>query len=131
MARFCKFLSRSLLPFYLFTLLLLSCQEGREAGDLWGQWRQSGTDNRYISFSGSVTLFRDGQGTFVYGKFQHTGDSLFIQCSSIDCLASDTAFVEDAFGLKPFTDIRLKIENLDGDDLILSQGSKTWSYYKY
>ena len=126
MARFYK-----ILPLCLFTFLLLSCQEGREAGDLWGQWRQRGTDNRYICFSGSVMMFRDGQGAFVYGKFQHTGDSLFIQCSSIDSIASDTALVENEFGLKPFTNIRLKIEDLDEEDLILSQESKTWSYYKY
>ena len=76
-------------------------------------------------------MFRDGQGAFVYGKFQHTGDSLFIQCSSIDSIASDTALVENEFGLKPFTNIRLKIEDLDEEDLILSQEGKTWSYYKY
>lgn len=76
-------------------------------------------------------MFRDGKGSFVYGKFQHTGDSLFIKCSSIEGEPTDTTFIEESFGMKPFKDIRLKIENLDDDNLILSQGHQTWSFYKY
>lgn len=131
MARYFK-----LLPFYLFTLLLFSCQEGREAGDLWGQWRMKGSDTSFLSFSGSVTLFRDisfsdlakGQ---IYGNFQHTGDSLFIQCYSKDGIASDTVVVENNFGFKPFNNIRLKIETLDNDRLVLSKDGQTWSFEKY
>ena len=117
--------------FFLFIFLSLSCQEGREAGDLLGQWRMRGSDVKYVSFSGSVVLFRYIHKGEVFGKFQHQGDSLFIQCSSINSLAKDTCIVEDSFELKPFTDIRLKIENLDDDNLILSKGTKTWSLYKY
>ncbi len=119
-----------LLPSSLF-LLTSSCQEGREAGDLLGQWRQTGTDDRYVSFAGSVALFHDGQGRKVFANFQHVGDSLMIQCHSIEGLATDTAHIEQHFGMKPFKDIRLKIDNLDDDHLIVSQGSKTWSFYKY
>lgn len=117
--------------FFLFIFLSLSCQEGREAGDLFGQWRQKGTDDRYISFSGSVALFRDGHGGKVFGAFQHVGDSLFIQCHSIEGVAKDTTYIEKHFGMTPFTDIRLKIENLDDDNLILLKGTQTWSLYKY
>ena len=35
------------------------------------------------------------------------------------------------FGMKPFKDIRLKIDNLDDDYLIVSQGGQIWSFYKY
>ena len=119
-----------LLPSSLF-LLTSSCQEGREAGDLLGQWRQTGTDDRYVSFAGSVALFHDGQGRKVFANFQHVGDSLMIQCHSIEGLATDTAYIEQHFGMKPFKDIRLKIDNLDDDHLIVSQSGKTWSFYKY
>lgn len=131
MVRFCKYII--LLTSYIF--LLSSCQEGGEAGDLFGQWRMSNTDSKYISFSGSLTLFRDTNiGTekgMIYGKFQHVGDSLFIECISIKERASDTAVIEESFGFKPFDNIRLKIDKLDSDDLILSQDGQTWSFYKY
>ena len=112
-------------------LLTFSCQEGREAGDLLGQWRQTGTDDRYVSFAGAVALFHDGQGRKVFANFQHVGDSLMIQCHSIEGLATDTAYIEQRFGMKPFKDIRLKIDNLDDDHLIVSQGGQIWSFYKY
>ena len=126
MARFYKFLSLC-----FFSLLLLSCQEGREAGDLLGQWRLKGSDSKYISFSGSITLFRNINKGEVFGNFQHQGDSLFIQCYSIKGLPRDTIIVEDSFSFKPFNDIRLRVEKLNDDNLILSQGSQTWSFYKY
>ena len=118
-------------------MLLVACQEGREeAGDLLGQWRQKGSDTNYLSFSGSVALFRDisyadlakGQ---IYGNFQHKGDSLLIQCYSVKGLASDTAVVENNFGFKPFNNIRMKIEVLDNDQLVLSKDGQTWSFEKY
>lgn len=116
--------------------LLVACQEGREAGDLWGQWRMTGSDTNYISFSGSVTLFRNtavsdlGKGQ-TYGNFQHIGDSLWIQCYSAKGEVSDTITVEEVFGFKPFNNIRLKIETLDKDCLVLSKDGRTWSFYKY
>ena len=112
-------------------LFSLSCQEGREAGDLWGQWRKKDSDRQYISFSGSVVMFRHTEFGGVYGNFQHTGDSLFIQCYSNGGRASDTTMVEDAFGLKPFKDIRVKIETLNGDILVLNKDNQFWSFYKY
>ena len=116
--------------FFLF-FFLTSCQEGREAGDLWGQWRMTGSDSEYVSFSGSVSLFRSISKGEVYGNFQHVGDSLFIQCYSIKGLASDTIVVEDTFGFKPFNNIRVKIEAVDGDILVLSKDGQTWNFYKY
>ena len=112
--------------------MLSSCQEGREAGDLLGMWRLTGSDSNYISFSGSVTLFRDGKGAVeVFGNFQHKGDSLFIQCVSKKGERADTILVEESFGFKPFNDIRLKIDKLDGDNLILSKDGQQWNYYKF
>ncbi len=115
----------------LFFAMLVSCQEGREAGDLLGQWRLTGSDSHYISFSGSLTLFRNGMGGEVFGNFQHVGDSLFIQCYSVNGLPSDTAFVEDFFGFKPFNKIRMKVETLDSDKLVLKNGEGKWGFYKY
>ena len=109
-------------------LLAASCQEGREAGNLWGQWRMDA--QHYLSFSGSVAWFKTS-GAEVYGTFQHQGDSLFIQCSSIYGEAIDTITVERDFGMRPFTNIRLKIEKLNDDDLVLSKDGHTWSFYKY
>ena len=127
MAKFCKYL-------FLLTssiILLSSCQEGGEAGDLFGQWRLKGSDTQYVSFSGSVALFRMTDDTEIYANFQHNGDSLFIQCISINASAADTAIIENSFGFKPFNDIRLKINALNDDDLVLSKDGQTWSFYKY
>ena len=116
----------------LFPLFLTaSCQEGREAGDLLGQWRMKGTDAKYISFSGTVTMFRNATEWQVFGNFQHMGDSLFIQCVSIEGSPIDTAIVENVYGFRPYANIRLKIETLNKDLLILSKESKTWNFYKY
>ena len=127
MARFSKYLI--LLVSSLF--LLASCQEGREAGDLLGQWQMSGNDNLYLAFSGSVAVCRNGGGANVYGNFQHTGDSLFIQCYSIYQEKADTILVEDHFGFKPFNNIRLKIEQQDGDHITLSKSGQTWTFRKW
>jgi len=127
MARFSKYLI--LLVSSLF--LLASCQEGREAGDLLGQWQMSGNDNLYLAFSGSVAVCRNGGGANVYGNFQHTGDSLFIQCYSIYQEKADTILVEDHFGFKPFNNIRLKIEQLDSDHITLSKSGQMWTFRKW
>ena len=125
MARYCKFLL-----FFSF-ILFVSCQEGGEAGDLFGQWRMNGSDTQFVSFSGSVVKFNSLPEGEVYGSFQHHADSLFMQCVSIKSSPSDTAIVEKTFVFKPFTNIRLKIEALDGDQLIVSKDNKTWSFKKY
>lgn len=114
-----------------YFLLLTSCQEGGEAGDLFGQWRQTGSDTNYMSFSGSVALFRTSVEGRVYGNFQHQGDSLFIQCYSEKALRSDTVIVEESFGFKPFNNIRVKIEALDNDHLILKNDQHSWTFNKY
>ena len=126
MARFFK-----LLPFYFLTFLLFSCQEGGEAGDLLGQWRQADSDTKYISFSGSITWIKNLNENEVYGNFQHQGDSLFIQCFSKTGIPADTILIEKTFGFGPFSNTRLKIEKLDGDNLVLSKDNQRWSFYKY
>lgn len=115
----------------LLGILLASCQEGREAGDLWGQWRMTGSDTKYVSFSGTFVKFAILKGGEVYGNFQHVDDSLFIKCYSIEATPSDTSLVEGDYGLAPFDNIRLKIETLNGDELILSKGNRIISFYKY
>ena len=127
MARFSKYLIRLVSSLFL----LASCQEGREAGDLLGQWQMSGNDNLYLAFSGSVAVCRNGGGANVYGNFQHTGDSLFIQCYSIYQEKADTILVEDHFGFKPFNNIRLKIEQLDGNHITLSKSGQMWTFRKW
>ena len=112
-------------------LLLASCQEGGEAGDLLGQWRLVDSDTKYVSFSGSLTLFRSITEGEVYGKVQHEGDSLFIQCFSIYGSTQDTAIVENSFGFQPFGDIRLKIDALSNDKIVLSKGQRQWRFRKY
>ena len=112
-------------------LLLTSCQEGGEAGDLFGMWHMSDSDTGYLSFSGSVSLFQTSVEKRVYGNFQHQGDSLFIQCYSREALKSDTVMVEETFGFKPFNNIRVKIEALNGDILVLSKEGQKWNFYKY
>ena len=112
---------------------LFSCQEGGDAGDLFGMWRLTGSDSQYISFSGSVTRLTDttDKTEYVYGNFQHEDDSLFIQLYSEKGLQKDTIMVEDTFGFKPFNNIRLRIETLNDDRLVLSKDGRIWSFYKY
>lgn len=110
---------------------LTSCQEGGEAGDLFGMWHMSDSDTGYLSFSGSVSLFQTSVEKRVYGNFQHQGDSLFIQCYSAKELKSDTIMVEESFGFKPFNNIRVKIESLNGDIMVLSKDGQKWNFYKY
>ena len=130
MARFFKHLL-ALASYLLLLTSSISCQEGGEAGDFFGQWRMKGTEGKYISFSGSTTWLKSmGEGD-MFGNFQHVGDRLFIQCYSINATTGDTAIVEQAFGWKPINDIRLKIDVLDGDNLVVSKGGQTWSFYKY
>jgi len=123
---------------YIFLLtssiiLLTSCQEGSEAGDLLGQWRMNNTDNQYISFSGGIAWLQEtpDKKVGVFGNFQRQGDSLFIQCYSKEALKSDTVMVEETFGFKPFNNIRVKIEALNEDILVLSKDGQKWNFYKY
>ena len=127
MARFFRSFIVTLTCITIFT----ACQEGHEAGELLGQWRMAGSDTKYIRFSGNLTFISDLSAGGVWGHFQHEGDSLFIQCYSIDALPSDTALVEETYGFKPFTNIRLRIDKIDSDNLILSKGNDTWAFYKY
>ena len=129
MAKFYKHLISYLL--ILTSYLFVSCQEGRDAGDLFGQWRLSGSDTKYISFSGSIVWIKNLNENELYGNFQHVGDSIFIQCYSIKGIPEDTTLVENSFGFRPFNNIRLKIETLSSDRLLLRKDNQTWSFDKY
>ncbi len=142
MARYFKFIVHSaqfivLLLAFPLTLTFSSCQEGRDAGDLLGQWRMTGSDSKYVSFSGSIAEFRyveDGAlRQFVFGNFQHVGDSLFIQCHSIDEEQKiiDKELIENTYNMKPSDNIRVKIEVLDDNHLSLSKDGQWWYFYKY
>lgn len=130
MAKYFKYLT-----FFVFSssflVLSSSCQEGGEAGDLFGMWRLQDAESLYISFAGSVTELRNTKNEPVFGNFQHVGDSLFIQCYSINGIPTDTAIVESFFGSEPMNNIRLKIDLLDDDDLTVSKNERRWHFYKY
>ena len=130
MAKYYKFFLYTLITFHL-SLLMSSCQEGHDAGNLLGQWRLDNYDSKYVSFSGSVASIKDINTGAVNGNFQHVGDSLFIQCYSEKEQKSDTITVEESFGFKPFNNIRVKIAALDNDQLVITKGSQTWSFHKY
>lgn len=116
-------------------LLFTACQEGNDAGELLGQWKMAGSDSKYIAFSGAITVLRSTHQNKlrneVFGNYQHIGDSLFIQCVSRKSNPTDTTTVENDYGFKPFTNIRLKIRLLDDDKLILTKDDKVWSFEKY
>jgi hypothetical protein len=130
MARYFKYIAISCWLLAVGTLFT-SCQEGGDAGDLLGQWRLTEKTDMYVSFSGTIAEFRKNNGQFVFAKFQHVGDSLFMQCSSIKQQKSDTVMVEDEYGMKPFTNIRVKIEALDSDHLQLSKDGQQWIFMRY
>lgn len=144
----------------LFSFLILSftsCQEGGEAGDLLGMWhvkRLSSTyggygsynsgyydyttqfDERYISFSGSIVQFHtvspeQVMNSQVFGKFQHVGDSLFIQCYSIRDSKHDTEVIEKEFEFMPFNNIRVKIKFLGDNEILLTKDSQEWILEKW
>lgn len=132
MARFFKLLC------VLAGLLFAGCQEGGEAGDLLGQWRMDGTNNKYVSFSGNVALFRQVNVerslmvVEMFGNFQHVGDSLFIQCYPLaEKAEAYTDSVENSFGFKPCNDIRLRIDVLNGDRLVVSRDGRQWGFCRY
>jgi hypothetical protein len=127
MAKYFKYL----ISLTSFLLLLTSCQEGGDAGDLFGQWRLDGSDSKYISFSVNVTWLQDLEVGEIYGTFQHQGDSLFMQCYSKKGEERDSIVVEQSFGFTPVNNIRLRIVTLDNDNLTLSKDGKTWKFYKY
>lgn len=127
MAKYFKYL----ISLTSFLLLLTSCQEGGDAGDLFGQWRLDGSDSKYISFSGNVTWLQDLEVGEIYGTFQHQGDSLFMQCYSKKGEKRDSIVVEQSFGFTPVNNIRLRIVTLDSDNLTLSKDRQTWKFYKY
>ena len=127
MAKYYKYL----ISLTSFLLLLTSCQEGGDAGDLFGQWRLDGSDSKYISFSGNVTWLQDLEVGEIYGTFQHQGDSLFMQCYSKKGEKRDSIVVEQSFGFTPVNNIRLRIVTLDSDNLTLSKDRQTWKFYKY
>lgn len=133
MARYFKRLSlfTFLLPLTSYHLLLTSCQEGGDAGDLFGQWRMENADAKYISFSGTIVWIKDLKQSEIYGNFQHQGDSLFMQCYSKMGEKRDTILVEQSFGFRPINNIRVKITTLDSDHLVLTKDGQTWSFYKY
>ncbi len=118
----------------LVSCFFVSCQEGREAGDLFGQWRL--TESKYTSFSGSIVSFRsidNSRAKEIFGNFQHVGDSLFIQCYSKkqDEEPDNIDMIENHYGFKPFNNIRVKIDAIDSDRLILSKDGKIWSLKKW
>jgi len=112
-------------------LMMVACQEGAEAGDLLGQWRMQGSTAMYVKFSGHLACFSKLDSGNVWGHFQTCGDSIFIQCYSIDALPEDTLLVEETFGMEPFEDIRLRIDNLDDDCLAVSRNGRRWVFEKY
>lgn len=112
-------------------VLMVACQEGNEAGDLLGQWRMNDSDTKYVRFSGNLAYIDELGVGGVWGHFVKDGDSLFIQCYSIERQAQDTLIVEDDFGFKPFENIRLRVECITDDRLLLSGNGQTWSFYKY
>jgi hypothetical protein len=130
MARFFKLLAVGSLFAFHFSLFS-SCQEGGDAGDLLGQWRATDCATKTVSFSGSIILFRSTHEGNVFGNCHHVGDSLFIECVSPTSSRSDTTLVEQSFGMKPFTRIRLHIDVLDSDRLILSKDGQLWSFEKW
>lgn len=112
-------------------LAMMSCTEGRDAGDLWGMWQSADTPGQYISFSGNVVSFRSHDRGEVFGKFQHVGDSLFIMCVSPYQRLEDTLAIEEYYHFRPFHNIRLRILTLDGKRLIMQQGAQQWRFNSY
>ena len=131
MVKFYKTLALRLTFIVYCSLFIVSCQQGSEAGDLLGQWRLEGHDDMYVSFSGTIAQFRKNNGQKVFANFQHQGDSLFMQCSSIYKQKTDTTLIENEYGMMPFTNIRLRIDALDNDRLLLSKSSQHWAFEKY
>ena len=97
-------------------------------------WKLMDKEDIYVSFSGTITQFRKNNGQAVFAKFQHVGDSLFIHCYSITDVTGtpeDIDLIENVFGLKPFGNIRFRIDALDDDQLLLSKDNQHWKLIKW
>ena len=122
---------KTVLSAFVLICSFVSCHEGHEAGDLLGMWRMDGSDTHYLKFSGhivNVTVYGNDE---VWGNYSREGDSIYIQCYSLYGRLNDTIIVEEQFGFKPFNDIRMRIETLNSERLVLSKDGKVWSFYQY
>ena len=128
--------------FTLHSFLFTSCQEGGNAHGGYGSYNSgyydytSLFDEQYISFSGSIVQFHtvtpdNVMNSQIFGKFQHVGDSLFIQCYSINDSQHDIDVVENVFGFYPFNNIRVKIKFVGDNAIQLTDNSHEWILEKW
>lgn len=110
---------------------LAACEEGSEAGDLYGQWRLVGGDNVYVSFSGNLVIMRKTNVSEVYGNFQHVGDSLFMQYYTNKEEPLDTLTLEEELHFKPMNNVRTRITELSCEKLTLTSNDAVWYFEKY
>lgn len=110
---------------------LTACEEGSDAGELYGQWRLIGGENVYVSFSGSLVIMRKTSVAEVYGNFQHVGDSLFMQYYTYKEEPLDTLTMEEELHFRPMNNVRTRITELSGKRLTLTRGGETWNFEKY
>lgn len=110
---------------------LTACEEGSDAGELYGQWRLVGGENVYVSFSGSLVIMRKTSVAEVYGNFQHVGDSLFMQYYTYKEEPLDTLTIEEELHFRPMNNVRTRITELSGKHLTLTRGGEIWNFEKY
>lgn len=127
---------------YIFILMLgallaVGCQKEDENGDLGGFWKlqqiiHSNGDieitkekNLFWSFQLKLIQIRVSADYEPLGRFQHTGDSLFIQMIDTRPNALQIYGIEDA------TDMRFAVKHLDRNGMILQSETVELKFRKF
>lgn len=137
--------SKYILLFMLITVICTACQNEGYIGDLYGQWSLKKScidkqvtehDNLFFSFQGKVIWAKRvnyGSHTYgdVVGRFEHCGDSLFMNFIQQNEYTSPESLIEGDFGFKNCENVRLQVRTLDDSSLMLVSGDDYWQFEKY
>lgn len=144
MARFFNYLLLSV----CLVAALVSCQNGDDVGELYGQWKlESKTGGETIDLESSYAYWLCFQGDVVslrktnernhtyqevFGNNTFSDDQLSIQFVAINKAVNDTLLVEKTLELGNFTSVNLHIDRLDGKRMDLSrQDGISWHFIKW
>lgn len=125
-------MKKSIIILLLAFAALVSCQKEDENGDLGGFWKlqqiemnETGsvivTRNENRFWRVQLELIQIGEGK---GRFQHAGDSLFVQLITIPDNPKD-------FGLYSPRDERFGVLHLDRNGMVLKSDSVTLTFKKF
>lgn len=127
---------KSIIILLLGAILTSSCQKKDDNGNLGGFWKllsieeSDGTvkdtkeENIFWAIQLDLLQVRANESLRAYGRFQHIGDSLFVQMI-------DTPKILSEYGLKDPTDARFGVEHLDRKKMVLQSKYSRLTFRKF